>query len=122
MAGAEHEGDVAALRFVNSGGERLIVTASSAGGVLAFRVSSSSIGEGETPLLARVALPQWSAVFGTYGATGLDVSESGSTVVSASAGGALAWLALDESMNVATIGTNGETLAMNTYVVDSSID
>jgi hypothetical protein len=82
------------------------VTASSAGGVLAFRVSSSSSGDEQAPLLARVELPQWAAVFGVHGATGLDVSESGSTVVSASAGGALAWLALDEAMSVATIGTH----------------
>lgn len=110
MAEAEHEGDVAALRFVSAGDERLLVTASSAGGVLAFRVSSSSssssTGDEQAPVLARVDLPQWAAVFGVYGATALDVSESGATIVSASAGGALAWLALDETMSVATIGTH----------------
>lgn len=100
MAQAEHEGDVAALRFVRvDGGERLLVTASSAGGLRAFRVQ-----EGGGAMLTHVELPHWGKVFGAFGATSLDVSDSGGAAVSASTGGTLAWISLDESMNISTIG------------------
>ncbi|KAJ8550556.1 hypothetical protein ON010_g10515 [Phytophthora cinnamomi] len=111
LAEAEHEGDVNALQFVAARGENLLVSASSAGGVLAYRVSSSagddaamSDADASKPL-SPFAMPQWENVFAGTAATCVEVSESRTSLVTASAGGALAWLKLDDAASVEKIGT-----------------
>ncbi|KAK1931688.1 Nucleoporin Nup43 [Phytophthora citrophthora] len=106
LAEAEHEGDVNALQFVASRDENLLVSASSAGGVYAYRVSSSA-GEDEamsdadsSKPLSAFAVPQWEKVFAGSAATCVEVSDNRMTLVTASASGALAWLKLDEVMSV----------------------
>lgn len=110
LAEAEHEGDVNALQFVAARGENLLVSASSAGGVFAYRVSSSasddavmSDGDSSKPLSPFV-MPQWEKVFAGAAATCVEVSESRTSLVTASAGGALAWLKLDDAASVEKIG------------------
>ncbi|RLN25852.1 hypothetical protein BBJ28_00021306 [Nothophytophthora sp. Chile5] len=108
-----HVGDVNALEFVAAKGDNLLVSASSAGGVLAYRVAASSSREDaampddEAPL-SPLAIPQWENLFADTAATCLEVSESRTSVVTASAGGAIAWLALDDVMGVEKID-NKET-------------
>eukprot|EP00644_Phytophthora_capsici_P017883 jgi/Phyca11/554454/estExt2_Genewise1Plus.C_PHYCAscaffold_620096 len=106
LAEAEHEGDVNALQFVASRDENLLVSASSAGGVFAYRVSSSAgddtamtDGDLSKPLSA-FPVPQWEKVFAGSTATCVEVNESRTTLVTASASGALAWLKLDDAMSV----------------------
>ncbi|RLN38257.1 hypothetical protein BBJ28_00026954 [Nothophytophthora sp. Chile5] len=113
VAEAEHVGDVNALEFVAAKGENLLISASSAGGVLAYRVAASSSREDaampddEAPL-SPLAIPQWENLFADTAATCLEVSESRTSLVTASAGGAIAWLALDDAMGVEKID-NKET-------------
>ncbi|KAE9362435.1 hypothetical protein PF008_g118 [Phytophthora fragariae] len=109
LAEAEHEGDVNALQFVAARGENLLVSASSAGGVFAYRVSSSSgddaamsDGDASKPL-SPFAMPQWENVFTGAAATCVEVSESRTSLVTASVGGALAWLKLDDVASVEKI-------------------
>ncbi|KAG6620036.1 Nucleoporin Nup43 [Phytophthora cinnamomi] len=113
LAEAEHEGDVNALQFVAARGENLLVSASSAGGVLAYRVSSSagddaamSDADASKPL-SPFAMPQWENVFAGTAATCVEVSESRTSLVTASAGGALAWLKLDDAASVEKIENEG---------------
>ncbi|GMF46887.1 unnamed protein product [Phytophthora fragariaefolia] len=109
-AAGRHEGDVNALQFVAARGENLLVSASSAGGVFAFRVSSSSgddaamsDGDASKPL-SPLAMPQWENVFTGAAATCVEASESRTSLVTASTGGALAWLKLDDEASVEKIG------------------
>ncbi|KAG7377771.1 hypothetical protein PHYPSEUDO_011026 [Phytophthora pseudosyringae] len=116
LAEAEHEGDVNALQFVAARGENLLVSASSAGGVFAFRVSSSAgdtdaaMVDGDTAKpLSAFAMPQWEQVFAGAAATCVEVSENCTSLVTASVGGALAWLKLDDAVAVEKIGRKGAT-------------
>jgi hypothetical protein len=107
-------GDVNALQFVAARGENLLLSASSAGGVFAYRVSSSAGGDdamADDKPLSAFEMPQWEKVFAGSAATCLEVSESRSSVVTASEGGSLAWLKLDDAASVEKIGraqVNGE--------------
>ncbi|KAL4108913.1 hypothetical protein PRIC1_000622 [Phytophthora ramorum] len=107
LAEAEHAGDVNALQFVATRGENLLLSASSAGGVFAYSVSSSAgdamtNGDAAKPLV-HFAMPQWEQVFAGAAATCLEVSENRTSLVTASAGGALAWLKLDDVASVEKI-------------------
>ncbi|KAG7399939.1 hypothetical protein PHYBOEH_007459 [Phytophthora boehmeriae] len=109
LAEAEHVGDVNALQFVSAKGENLLLSASSVGGVFAYRVAPSAgdddaMSDSNTGKpLSSFAVPEWEKLFLGTAATCLEASESRTTVVTASAGGALAWLKLDESMGVEKI-------------------
>ena len=104
-------GDVNALQFVLARGENLLLSASSAGGVMAYRLSSSGGGD-DTAMsdgaavkpLSGLTIPQWEKLFGGSAATCLEVSNSQSSLVTASAGGALAWLKLDDVASIEKIG------------------
>ncbi|KUF99431.1 hypothetical protein AM588_10010706 [Phytophthora nicotianae] len=84
--------------------------ASSAGGIFAFRVSSSAGDDGASmtdgdsakPLDA-FSVPQWEQVFAGTAATCVEVSENRTSLVTASAGGALAWLKLDDAVSIEKI-------------------
>ncbi|KUF78728.1 Nucleoporin Nup43 [Phytophthora nicotianae] len=110
LAEVEHEGDVNALQFVSTRGENLLISASSAGGIFAFRVSSSAGDDGASmtdgdsakPLDA-FSVPQWEQVFAGTAATCVEVSENRTSLVTASAGGALAWLKLDDAVSIEKI-------------------
>ncbi|KAF4146522.1 WD domain G-beta repeat domain-containing protein [Phytophthora infestans] len=110
LAEEEHAGDANALQFVATRGENLLISASSAGGVFAFRVSSSAgddeaamtDGDSAKPLTA-FTVQQWEQVFAGTAATCLEVSENRTSIVTASAGGALAWLKLDDTVSVEKI-------------------
>ncbi|POM72460.1 Hypothetical protein PHPALM_10816, partial [Phytophthora palmivora] len=76
LAEVEHDGDVNGLQFVSARDENLLISASSAGGVFAFRVSSTTgdgdanmaDGEPSKPLTA-FAIPRWEKVFADTAAT-----------------------------------------------------
>ena len=111
MAETEHEGDVNALQFVGTRDTKLLVSASSTGGIFAYRVSSSTAAddtamtdEEADGMLTVLAMPQWEQVFAGTAATCVEVSESRTSLVAASADGALAWLRLDEVASVVKIG------------------
>uniref|UniRef100_M4BJA1 Uncharacterized protein n=1 Tax=Hyaloperonospora arabidopsidis (strain Emoy2) TaxID=559515 RepID=M4BJA1_HYAAE len=111
VAETEHEGDVNALQFVATRDKKLLVSASSMGGIFAYRVSSSTAGddsvmtdeEADKPLDVHV-IPQWERVFAGIAATCVEVSEARTSLVTASADGALAWLKLDDVASVVKIG------------------
>ncbi|TDH70698.1 hypothetical protein CCR75_005600 [Bremia lactucae] len=95
----QHDGDVNALQFVAVKGEKLLLSASSTGGLFAFRISSDDAAmsdEDSTKLLDAYAIPQWEQVFAGNAATCVEVSENRTSLVSASTDGALAWFKLDE--------------------------
>ncbi|KAG2807547.1 hypothetical protein PC116_g5203 [Phytophthora cactorum] len=106
----EHKGDVNALQFVATRGENLLVSASSAGGVFAFRMTSS-VGDDDAAMtdrdsvkpLTAFEVPLWEQVFAGTAATCLEVSENRTSIVAASAGGTLAWLKLDDSVSIEKI-------------------
>jgi len=106
--------DGCVLTVVAARGENLLLSASSAGGVFAYRVSSSAGGDdamADDKPLSAFEMPQWEKVFAGSAATCLEVSESRSSVVTASEGGSLAWLKLDDAASVEKIGraqVNGE--------------
>ncbi|CAI5732442.1 unnamed protein product [Hyaloperonospora brassicae] len=110
VAATEHEGGVNALQFVVTRDEKLLVSASSTGGIFAYRVSSSTTAddtamtdEDADGMLTALAMPQWEQVFAGTAATCVEVSESRTSLVAASADGALAWLRLDEFASVVKI-------------------
>lgn len=109
LAEAEHVGDVNALQYVTTKGQNLLLSASSAGGVVAFRVQPSAtdddaMSDGDaSKALSAFAVPEWGKLFAGSAATCLEVSESRSSVVTASADGALAWLKLDDSTGIERI-------------------
>ncbi|CEG46207.1 Nucleoporin [Plasmopara halstedii] len=110
-----HVGDVNALQYVATRGENLLISASSAGGIFAYRVSSNaedytamSNGDINKPLAAFV-VPQWESVFSGTAATCLDVSEYQTSLVAASANGALAWLKLDDVATVQLFENQGKS-------------
>lgn len=113
LAEAEHDGDVNALQFVATRSENLLVSASSTGSVFAYRVSSSAEDDAamtdvkSNKPLASFVIPQWENVFTGTAATCLEVSENRSSLVSASADGALAWLKLDDVATVEKIENKG---------------
>ncbi|POM73878.1 putative nuclear migration facilitating protein Pac1, partial [Phytophthora palmivora] len=110
LAEVEHDGDVNGLQFVSARDENLLISASSAGGVFAFRVSSTTgdgdanmaDGEPSKPLTA-FAIPHWEKVFADTAATCVEASENRTSLVTASAGGALAWLKLDDAVSIEKI-------------------
>ncbi|RMX70202.1 hypothetical protein KXD40_009232 [Peronospora effusa] len=108
LAEVEHEGDVNALQFVATRDENLLVSASSTGGVFVYHVSGAddatmTDGDSVGPLSV-VAMPQWEQVFAGTPATCVEVSENRTCLVTASAGGALAWLKLDDHASIDKIG------------------
>uniref|UniRef100_A0AAV1V5R6 Uncharacterized protein n=1 Tax=Peronospora matthiolae TaxID=2874970 RepID=A0AAV1V5R6_9STRA len=113
VAETEHEGDVNALQFVATRDKKLLVSASSMGGIFAYCVSSSTAGddsvmtdeEADKPLDVQV-IPQWERVFAGTAATCVEVSEARTSLVTASADGALAWLKLDDVASVVQIENN----------------
>uniref|UniRef100_H3HAU0 Uncharacterized protein n=1 Tax=Phytophthora ramorum TaxID=164328 RepID=H3HAU0_PHYRM len=94
LAEAEHAGDVNALQFVATRGENLLLSASAG--------DAMTNGDAAKPL-DHFAMPQWEQVFAGAAATCLEVSENRTSLVTASAGGALAWLKLDDVASVEKI-------------------
>ena len=97
-----------ALQFVATRDKKFLVSASSIGGIFVNHVTGAddapmTDGDSVGPLSV-LAVPQWEQVFAGTSATCVEVSENRTCLVTASAGGALAMLKLDDHMSVDKIG------------------